>query len=79
MIVTWQTSGGDASGLFGSGKTNVLEYAVGTGPKGSYTNDFATTGITNIITMLGVVVTNATHIGAATNGPSLFYRVRLVL
>jgi PKD repeat protein len=77
MVVTWQTSGGDPSGLFGSGKTNVLEAAPGQ-PDGSYSNNFASTVATVVITTLGDVVTNAVDSGGATNVPSWYYRIRFI-
>jgi polygalacturonase len=77
VVVTWKTSGGDPSGNFGSGKTDVLEYATGTA-NGSYSNNFASTGLTNIINTLGDVTANATDVGGATNQPTRFYRIRLV-
>jgi T5SS/PEP-CTERM-associated repeat protein len=61
--VTWMT---------GPGKTNVLERTASVA--GSFTNDF--TGLTNIVTT--GTVTNYLDMGAATNTPSLYYRVRLV-
>jgi len=75
--IAWMTSGGDPSGLFGQGKTNVLEYATGAA-SGGFTNIFLSTGITNIITTLGDVLTNATDPFAATNRPARYYRVRSV-
>ncbi len=77
MVVTWQTSGGDPSGLFGSGKTNVLEAAPGQ-PDGSYSNNFASTGAPVVITTLGDVITNAVDSGGATNVPSWYYRIRFL-
>lgn len=77
VIVTWKTSGGDASGWFGTGKTNVLEVTPGL-PNGSYANNFVSTGITNIITSFGDVITNAVDVGGAMNGPSRYYRVKFV-
>ena len=76
--ITWKTSGGDPSGLFGQGKTNLLEYTAGDA-RGGFTNDFASTGLTNVITTLGNVLTNATDRGGATNGPARYYRVRLLV
>jgi hypothetical protein len=60
-------------------RTNVLEFTAGTAD-GSYTNNFVSTGQTNILsggTGLGVV-TNMVDPGGATNKPSRYYRVRLV-
>ena len=77
VVVTWQTSGGDASGLFGSGKTNVLEVTPGL-PDGSYSNNFFSTGVTNVITTLGDVITNAVDAGGATNVPSRYYQIQFI-
>ena len=60
--------------------TNVLEYTAGTA-NGSYTNNFVSTGQTNILgggTGFGVV-TNMLDAGGATNVPSRYYRVRVLL
>jgi hypothetical protein len=58
-----------------------LEFTTGTA-NGSYsTNNFASTGQTNILsggTGLGVV-TNMVDSGGATNKPSRYYRVRVLL
>jgi hypothetical protein len=63
--VTWMT---------GIGKTNALERSAGTA-NGSYSNNF-----TDIFTVANAVgsVTNYLDIGAATNFPALYYRIRLV-
>ncbi len=61
--VTWMTA---------AGKTNAPERVAG-GTVG-FTNNF--TGITNILTT--GTIANALDLGAATNGPALYYRVRLV-
>jgi hypothetical protein len=65
LRVTWMT---------GTGKTNALERSTGTS-NGSYSNNFAaiftatnTTGTT----------TNFLDVGAATNAPAFYYRVRLL-
>jgi hypothetical protein len=58
----------------------VLEFAAGTA-SGGYSNNFASTGQTNILssgTGLGVV-TNMVDPGGATNIPSRYYRVRVLL
>lgn len=78
VVVTWQTSGGDVSGLFGSGKTNVLEVTPGLSD-GSYTDNFVSTGVTNVITTLGDVITNAVDAGGATNVPSRYYQIQFLL
>jgi hypothetical protein len=61
-------------------RTNVLDFTTGTAD-GSYSNNFASTGQTNILsggTGLGVV-TNMIDAGGATNGLSRYYRVRVLL
>jgi hypothetical protein len=64
--ITWTT---------GIGQTNALQATAGTA-NGSYsTNNFANIfSVTNAVT----TATNYTDVGAATNIPSRFYRVRLV-
>ncbi|HVM59330.1 MAG TPA: PKD domain-containing protein [Verrucomicrobiae bacterium] len=67
-------TGGPAS------RTNVLEYTTGTA-NGSYSNNFVSTGQTNILsggTGLGAV-SSMVDSGGATNRPSRFYRVRVLL
>jgi hypothetical protein len=61
-------------------RTNVLEFTAGTA-NGSYTNNFASTGQSNILsggTGFGVV-TNMIDVGGASNVPSRYYRVRVLL
>jgi endonuclease/exonuclease/phosphatase family metal-dependent hydrolase len=65
VTVTWMT---------GVGKTNALERSAGAA-SGSYANNFtAIFSVTNTVD----TVTNFLDSGAATNVPSLYYRVRLV-
>ena len=66
VLVTW---------TMGSGKTNALQRTAGE-PDGS----FSTNNFTDIFTVTNTVgtVTNYLDVGAATNFPSRFYRVRLV-
>jgi fibronectin-binding autotransporter adhesin len=79
--VTYLGANGDSSYSGGpTVRTNVLEFTTGTA-NGSYTNNFASTGQTNILsggTGLGVV-TNMVDSGGATNKPSRYYRVRVLL
>jgi fibronectin-binding autotransporter adhesin len=79
--VTYLGANGDSSYSGGpTTRTNVLEFTTGTA-NGSYTNSFVSTGQTNILsggTGLGVV-TNMVDSGGATNKPSRFYRVRVIL
>jgi PKD repeat protein len=61
-------------------RTNVLEFTAGV-LNGNYSNNFVSTGQTNILsggTGLGVV-TNMVDTGGATNTPSRFYRVRVLV
>jgi len=81
IVVTYLGANGDStSPLDILSRTNVLEFATGTA-NGSYMNSFVSTGQTNILsggTGLGVV-TNMVDSGGATNNPSRFYRVRVIL
>ncbi len=76
--VTYLGANGDSSGSPGP-KTNVLEFTAGTGG-GSYSNNFASTGQTNILTggTGSGVITNMVDPGGATNVPSRYYRVRVL-
>jgi hypothetical protein len=59
-------------------RTNVLEFSTGDG--GSYSNNFETTGQTNVLSGgngLGVVTNMIESVGA-TNPPARYYRIRLV-
>jgi GH15 family glucan-1,4-alpha-glucosidase len=81
-IVTYLGASGDSTYPPGfTSRTNVLEYTAGTA-NGSYTNNFTQVpGQTNILsggTGLGTV-TNMTDFGGATNVPSRYYRVRVLL
>jgi PKD repeat protein len=61
-------------------RTNVLEFTAGTA-SGGYSNNFASTGQTNILsggTGTGIVI-NMVDPGGATNTPSRYYRVRVLL
>jgi hypothetical protein len=60
--------------MMGSSKTNALERTAGDS-SGSFTNNFATIFI---VTKTVGTTTNYLDIGAATNVPALYYRVRLV-
>jgi hypothetical protein len=63
-----------------SSRTNVLEFTTGTG--GSYnSNNFASTGQTNILSGgIGFgTLTNMVDPGGATNTPSRYYRVRVLV
>jgi PKD repeat protein len=62
-------------------RTNVLEFTTGTADGSYSSNNFASTGQTNILSGgngLGIV-TNMTDFGGATNSPSRYYRVRVLL
>jgi hypothetical protein len=79
--VTYLGANGDSTYTGGpASRTNVLEFSTGTS-NGSYTNNFTSTGQTNVLgggTGLGVV-TNMVDSGGATNKPTRFYRVRVLL
>ena len=71
MLVTWNTAGGH---------TNAVQATAGDASGGYNTNNFAdiTTSPHIIVSGSGDVTTNYTEGGGAANGPSRFYRVRLV-
>jgi fibronectin-binding autotransporter adhesin len=80
--VTYLAASGDSTYTGGpASRTNVLEFTTGTA-NGSYsTNSFTSTGQTNIFsggTGLGAVTT-VVDSGGATNKPSRFYRVEVLL
>jgi hypothetical protein len=79
--VTYLGANGDSTWSPGIGsRTNVLEFTTGAAG-GSASNNFASTGQTNILsggTGLGVV-TNMVDSGGATNVPSRYYRVRVLV
>ncbi len=89
VVVTYLGASGDTTYAGGpTTRTNVLEFTSGTA-NGSYTNGSWTQvpGRTNILgvglsvnggTGLGTV-TNMTDVGGAANGPSRYYRVRVLL
>ncbi len=89
VVVTYLGASGDTTYTGGpASRTNVLEFTSGTA-NGSYTNGSWTQvhGQTNILgvglsinggTGLGTV-TNMTDVGGAANGPSRYYRVRVLL
>ena len=82
MNITYLGANGDTTYSGGPAiRTNVLEFTTGT-VNGSYsTNGFASTGQTNILsggTGAGLV-TNMVDSGGATNKPSRYYRVRVLL
>jgi PKD repeat protein len=79
--ITYLGANGDSTWSPGiASRTNVLEYSIGTAD-GGYTNNFVSTGQTNV---LGGgngsgVVTNMAEPGGATNVPSRFYRMRVLV
>jgi PKD repeat protein len=89
VVVTYLGASGNTTYSLGiASRTNVLEFTSGTA-NGSYTNGSWTQvpGQTNILgvglsvnggTGLGTV-TNMTDVGGAANGPSRYYRVRVLL
>lgn len=66
MLITW---------TYGPGKTNALQETAGTSDGSYETNDF--TDVVIITNTVGTI-TNYLDLGAATNQPALYYRVRLV-
>jgi PKD repeat protein len=80
LNITYLGSAGDSTYAGGpASRTNVLEFTTGTGT-GSYTNNFASTGQTNILsggTGLGVVA-SFVETNGATFTPSRYYRVRVL-
>ncbi len=61
-------------------RTNVLEFTVGLSD-GSYSSNFVSANVTNILgggTGAGIV-TNMIDAGGATNAPSRYYRVRVLV
>jgi hypothetical protein len=70
VVITWTTAGG---------RTNAVQ-ATGGDANGGYTSNFVdiTTSPHVIIPGNGDVTTSYADQGSATNGPSRFYRVRLV-
>ena len=80
--VIYLGASGDTSYMGGpSSRTNVLEFTTGTA-NGSYnSNNFASTGVSNILSGgvgLGML-TNMVDPGGATNTPSRYYRVRVLV
>jgi hypothetical protein len=80
--VTYLGANGDSTYVPGiATRTNVLEFTTGTA-NGSYSpNNFASTGQTNILSGgvgLGTV-TNMIDVSGATNTPSRYYRVRVLV
>ena len=65
--VTWTTAGE---------KTNILQLA--TGAADSFTTNFVDLSLPIIVPGTGQVTTNYLEVGAATNAPARYYRVRLV-
>jgi len=81
MAITYLGSNGDTNYPGGPlARTNILEFSAGAAD-GSYSNAFASTGVTNILsggTGVGVV-TNMVDPGGATNSPARYYRVRVLV
>jgi PKD repeat protein len=81
MVITYLGASGDTNYLGGpSLRTNLLEYSTGTAD-GSYTDNFAGAGVSQILSNGdgSGVVTNMVDPGAATNWPSRYYRVRVLV
>jgi PKD repeat protein len=69
VLLTWDT---------GLGRTNVVQATAGL-PDGSYSNNFSDIGPLIVLPAgSGATSTNYFDLGAATNIPSLYYRIRLV-
>ena len=81
MTITYLGANGDTTYAGGpSSRTNVLEYSAGAAD-GSYTNSFVSTGINQVLsngTGSGCV-TNLVDPGGATNTPSRYYRIRVMV
>ena len=81
VLVTYLGANGDNTYTGGPiTRTNVLEFTTGTA-SGGYSNNFVSTGQTNILSGgngLGVVA-NPVDSGGATNKPSRYYRVRVLV
>ncbi|HUJ11494.1 MAG TPA: PKD domain-containing protein [Verrucomicrobiae bacterium] len=81
MNIFYLGANGDSTYVPGiASRTNVLEYTTGA-PDGSYSNDFVSTGQTNILsggTGVGIV-TNMVDAGGASNVPSRYYRIRVLV
>jgi fibronectin-binding autotransporter adhesin len=81
MVVTYLGANGDNTWSPGIiSRTNVLEVSAGTATTGSYTNNFVSTGVTNILSGgngLGAI-TVATDTGGATASTNRYYRIRVI-
>jgi len=79
--VTYLGANGDSTWSPGiASRTNVLEFTAGAA-SGDYSNSFASANVTNILTGgTGTgFVTNMVDAGGATNTPSRYYRVRVLV
>ena len=80
LVITYLGANGDNTWTPGfASRTNVLEYTTGT-PNGSYSNNFVSTGQTNVLsggTGVGVV-TSFIETNVVT-GPARYYRVRVLV
>jgi hypothetical protein len=81
LTVTYLGANGDSTWSPGiASRTNVLEFTTGTADGSYSSNNFASTGQTNILsggTGLGVV-TNMIDAGGATNQPARYYRIEVI-
>lgn len=68
VIITWLTAGG---------RTNVVQASAGDGA-GGFTTNFTDVSSAIIIPGIGDTTTNYSDLGGITNGPTRYYRVRLV-
>ena len=81
MTVMYLGANGDNTWSPGiASRTNVLEFTAGTAD-GGYTNDFVSANLTNILNggNGSGLVTNMIDAGGATNTPSRYYRVRVLV
>ena len=69
IVLTWMTP---------AGTTNQLQVTSGGGGGAFSTNGFTNLGAQMLISGSGVITTNYTDVGGATNKPARYYRVRLV-
>jgi PKD repeat protein len=78
MRITYLGANGDLNGSQGP-KTNVLDFSVGSNR--GYSNNFASTGITNILNGGSGGGTNVTvtDVGGATSTTQRYYRVRVLV
>jgi hypothetical protein len=80
--VTYLGANGDTTWTPGvQSRTNILEYSTGNPADGSYSDNFLSAVQTNILSGGSGLGTNVmvTDVGGATNTPSRYYRVRVLV